>query len=367
MGYFVPDNMIYRSLIRPALFQLDCEQAHHLAHFAAKFLKPISPLLSGLFNYRRNDLQVNLSGVKLANPVGLAAGFDKNGELVSVLGQLGFGFVEVGSVTARASNGNPRPRLFRLPADQALINRMGLNGDGADVIAERLRRADLSLPVGLNIAKTNDPSIQGDAAVADILYTYRKVRDLPVSFVTINASCPNTSDGIIEEARELKEIFAEIAKDNPRGLPVFVKLSPDSTDRLVEDIVECATKYGIAGYVCGNTTVSRFGLDTDESELKRIGKGGLSGQPLKPLAVKLCRKLYRLKSAQQSIIAVGGIASGKDAYEFISAGASAVQLYTALVYEGPFLPRQINYELSALLERNGLTLAQAVGVAVEKS
>ncbi len=359
--------MIYRSLIRPALFQLDCEQAHHLAHLVVSSMSPLWPLLSGLFRYERTDLQVDLNGINLSNPVGLAAGFDKNGKLVSILGQLGFAFAEVGSVTAKATAGNPKPRLFRLPADQALINRLGLNGDGADKVAERLASSKLSLPIGLNIAKTNDPSIQGDRAIEDILYTYRRVRDLPISYVTVNASCPNTSDGIMEEARELKEVFAEMSKDNPSGLPIFVKLSPDSTDQLIEDIVDCARANGIAGYVCGNTTVTREGLKTDRSTLAEIGKGGLSGKPLGPLALALCRKLYRKKSARQSIIAVGGISSGLDAYRFICAGASAIQIYTALIYEGPFLPRRINDELSSLLKRDRISLAQAVGSAAGKT
>lgn len=324
-------------------------------------MSPLWPLFSGLFRYERTDLQVDLNGINLASPVGLAAGFDKNGKLVSILGQLGFAFAEVGSVTAKATAGNPKPRLFRLPADKALINRMGLNGDGAAKVAERLANSKLSLPIGLNIAKTNDPSIQGDRAIEDILYTYRKVKDLPISYVTVNASCPNTNDGIMEEARELKEVFAEISKDNPRGLPVFVKLSPDSTDRLIEDIVDCAREYGVAGYVCGNTTVTREGLETERSSLIEIGKGGLSGKPLKPLALALCRKLYRKKSAKQSIIAVGGISSGLDVYEFICAGASAIQIYTALVFEGPFLPRRLNEELSSLLKRDRISLVQAVG------
>lgn len=353
--------MYYETFFRPFLFQLDSEQAHHFVHSVARTLGPVWPILSGLYTYGGSDLEVNLAGVKLANPVGLAAGFDKNGMLVSSLGSLGFGFAEIGSVTAKATAGNPKPRLFRLPADRALINRLGLNGDGADVVSERLARSKLSLPVGLNIAKTNDPEIQGDAAIEDILYTYRKVKDLPVSYITVNASCPNTSDGIMEEARELKVIFSEMAKDNPRKLPIFVKVSPDSSEQLLDDIVDSATRNGLAGYVCGNTTISRSNLRTTEAELAQIGKGGLSGPPLKPLALELCRKVFKLKTADQVIVAVGGISSGQDAYDFIQAGASAVQVYTGLVYHGPTLPRAINSELSELLRRDKVAFREAVG------
>ncbi len=355
--------MLYQGLLRPLFFKLDCETAHHLAHLAGVLAGPVWPVLSGFFTYSGDDLKQNLAGVELANPVGLAAGFDKNGLLAPSLGSLGFGFAEIGSVTARASKGNPKPRCFRLPADEALINRMGLNGDGADVVAARLVRCRFSLPLGINIAKTNDPDIQGDAAVEDILYTYRQVRDLPVSFLTINTSCPNTTDGIMEETRELAIILHEIAKDSGRRLPVFVKLSPDSTPQLIEDIVACASETGVAGLICGNTTVSRAGLITDGAALSRIGNGGLSGRPLKPLALALVRAVFKLKTAEQVIVACGGISSGDDAYDFVRAGANAVQLYTGLVYQGPTLPRDINSQLSRLLKRDKITLQEAVGIS----
>lgn len=353
--------MLYETLLRPILFQLDAEQAHHLAHRAALLMGPIWPSLSRLFSYPGDDLKVDLAGLSLSNPVGLAAGFDKNGKLVSVLGHLGFGFAEIGSVTARPSPGNPKPRLFRLPQEEALINRLGLNGDGADAIAGRLTAGGFSLPIGLNIAKTNDPAIQGDAAIEDMLYTFGKVRDLPIGYLTINASCPNTKDGIIEETRELAAVFSEMGKENRRQLPIFVKLSPDSSDQLIEDIVACATRHGIRGYVCGNTTVTRNNLHAPAFEIERIGNGGLSGPPLKQLALELCGKVCKIKAADQIIIAVGGISSGQDAYDFIRAGACAVQIYTALVYHGPSLPRRICTELSHLLERDRITLQQAVG------
>jgi len=355
------DNFLYEKLLRPWLFQLDPEAAHALAHKLAGSARPLLPLLFGGLNYPGDDLKVNLAGVELANPVGLAAGFDKNGALVHVLGQLGFGFAEIGSVTARPSGGNPRPRLFRLPDDDCLVNRLGLNGDGADVVAERLLESRFSLPVGLNIAKTNDPLIQGDQAIADLLYTFKKVRELPVSYVTVNASCPNTREGRLEEKRELAIVFAEMQKDNPGKVPLFVKLSPDSSPELLEDIVESAIGQGLAGYVCGNTTLSRSNLRTATDAVARAGQGGLSGRPLRPLALELCRRVCKLKSPTQQIIGVGGVSSGQDAYDFMGAGASAVQLYTGLVYKGPALPRRMCEELSALLKRDGLRLDEAIG------
>jgi len=355
------NSWLYERCLRPLLFCLDPEDAHALVHRVAALAEPILALLSASLIYRGDDLKVRLAGRELSNPVGLAAGFDKNGSLVHVLGHLGFAFAEIGSVTASPSAGNPRPRLFRLPEDDGLINRLGLNGDGADLVAGRLSVSRLSLPVGLNIAKTNDPAIQGDRAIEDILYTFKRVKELPLSYVTVNASCPNTREGRLAEKRELAIIFAEIQKDNPGKLPVFVKLSPDSSPELLEDIAADAIGHGLAGYVCGNTTVSRINLRTEPEAVARAGQGGLSGRPLKPLALELCRRLYKVKGPSQQIIGVGGIMSGQDAYDFVRSGASAVEVYTGLVYKGPTLPRQINEELSALLKRDGLTLASAIG------
>lgn len=355
-------NQIYETLVRPLLFQLDSESAHHLAHQVAVSTTPLLHGLSGCFTYADADLQVTLFGISLKNPLGLAAGFDKNGKLVSVLGSLGFGFAEIGSVTARATAGNPRPRLFRLPKDEALINRLGLNGDGAQAVAAALEKKQFSLPIGINIAKTHDPDITGDAAIEDILFSFNQVKNLPVQFITINASCPNTREGQLAEKQNLSVIFAEIQKNNPTQIPVLVKLSPDSSDELIETIVSAAREFNLAGYVCGNTTVSRNNLKTTVSQIEQIGAGGLSGPPLKQLALKLVACVYKLKSAEQSIIGCGGISTGADAYDYIAAGASAFEVYTGLVYHGPNLPMDVNQELSELLKQKGLSLSQAIGI-----
>jgi dihydroorotate dehydrogenase len=359
---FMCRNRFYETFIRPALFQLDSETAHHLAHDIAISSAWLLKRLSGCFTYSQSDLQTQIAGMTLANPVGLAAGFDKNGQLVSILGSLGFGFAEIGSITARPSQGNPRPRLFRLTKDEALINRLGLNGQGAEVVAKVLQQKKLSLPIGINIAKTNDPNIAGDAAIADILFSFNQIKNLPIQFITINASCPNTKEGQLTEKHNLSVIFEEIQKMNSAQIPIFVKLSPDSTPELIENIVAAASQFKLAGYVCGNTTTTRNHLKTSATEIDSIGMGGLSGPPLKPLALKLCRAVYKLKSAEQAIIGIGGISTGDDAYAYIRAGASAVEVYTGLVYHGPNLPMDVNTELSELLKRDGLTLSQAIGL-----
>src|SRR5579885_1530379 len=195
-------GLVYKQIIRPLLFQLDPEQAHELVHQLARRAKLVWPALAGAWQYEGADLRTEIGGFSCQVPIGLAAGFDKNAHLIDVLKYWGFGFAEIGSVTAKASAGNPKPRLFRLPEDRAIINRMGLNGEGAEVIAQRLKHCAPSLPLGINIAKTNDPGITGDAAIEDILFSFDCLKDIECAFFTINASCPNTKEGRLEEKRE---------------------------------------------------------------------------------------------------------------------------------------------------------------------
>ncbi len=297
--------------------------------------------------YSSPKLKTNLFGTVVPNPVGLAAGFDKNGKLVSVLGEMGFGFAEIGSVTGRPSSGNEKPRLFRLPADEALINRLGLNGEGAAAVAARLRKAKLSLPIGINIAKTNHPDVVGDEAVKDVVVSFKQVKDLPVMYFAFNASCPNTHDGCIQEREELRRIFFEVQTINERKVPILIKVSPDSSPTLLDDIVAVADEFALAGYVCGNTTTTRDALHTSGSTVSAIGRGGLSGPPLHALAVATCRELSKRKLDNQQIIGVGGVRSAVDVQDFLQAGASAVQLYTGLVYEGPALVGKLLREMEA--------------------
>lgn len=352
------DNF-YQDMLRPLLFRLDPEDAHNLIHKLLNWFGAVLPSLP--YKYEGGDLETQIGQTLLPNPIGLAAGFDKNAHLVSVLGDLGFGFAEIGSITAKATLGNPRPRLFRLPADRALINRLGLNGEGADVVSEKLRSSKLSLPIGINIAKTHDPAIAGDAAVDDILYSFKRVSDLRPLYIALNASCPNTQEGCIEERKLLDDVLREMQKLNTDRVPLLIKVSPDSTDQLLNDIVEVASNNNVRGYVCGNTTITRNQLKTNGTELQSIGKGGLSGPPLMKLSLQTTRKVARLKRKEQFIIAVGGISSGEDVYTFIRSGASAVEIYTALVYFGPTLIRRMCEELSSLLKRDGISLKEAIG------
>ena len=361
--------------LRPALFRLNAERAHTVAATAARLaeLTRTDSLLQSNYEYENDRLEQTLFGLRFINPVGLAAGFDKNASLLDFWPTLGFGFVEVGSVTARPSKGNPKPRAFRLPDDGALINRMGLNNKGAEKIARRLEKLDAErrMIVGVNIAKTHDPAIMGDDAVADFCESYRLLAP-HADYVVLNVSCPNTREGkTFEDPSACEALLKAIGQERarlPRHVPLLIKLSPPLSERVaydsdVEGIVELGNTYAIDGYIATNTASDREGLQTPVDDLSKIGEGGLSGRPLAARSTHLVRYLYRLTNGAVPIIGVGGVFSPEDAYAKIRAGASLIQIYTALVYEGPSLVRRIKEGLMGLLERDGFfRLSDAVGV-----
>ncbi len=301
--------------------------------------------------------------------MGLAAGFDKNAELVPLMRALGFGFTEIGSVTAKGGAGNTPPRLLRLPQDEALINRLGLNNDGAELVFDHLALAPLqfsskrNFPIGVNIAKTHGPYIMGDAAIKDFLATYQRLRRF-ASYITLNISCPNTLEGkTFEDPAVLQTLLQELFQIDRYNVPVLVKLSPDLTPQQLDSIIETSSHYGVNGYVIGNTTTSREGLQTDPDVWETFGRGGLSGPFLYNRAREMVSRVYELTEGRVPIIGVGGINSAETAYGMIKAGASLVQIFTGLVYQGPGLVRKINSGLTKLLERDGFhNLSEAVGV-----
>ena len=362
--------------LRPFLFRLDAEAAHGWGVRAASLGRWAGPLLRRAFPPPDARLAQTLWGLPFAGPVGLAAGFDKDARLADVWPTLGFGFAEVGSVTARPSDGNPRPRAFRLPDDRALVNRMGLNNAGAQATAHRLAGLDRDarrargFVLAVNVAKTHSPDILGDAGVDDFRETVRHV--LPhADLLVLNVSCPNTAEGKTFETPDaldalLTAVMAEHgAQASP--VPVLVKLSPPAASGvdapLVDELVALALSHGVAGFVATNTASDRDGLATDARRLSQIGAGGLSGRPLATRATALVRHLYRTVGDRVPIVGVGGVDSAEAAYARLRAGASLVELYTGLVYEGPGLPSQIHAGLVRLLDRDGLgRLADAVGL-----
>lgn len=297
--------------------------------------------------------------------MGIAAGFDKNGTLVDAVDALGFGFSEIGSVSNEPRDGNPKPRLFRLPDDLALINRMGLNNLGPEAVLGILGGQRLRIPFGINIVKTNDPAIHGERAIEDIVSCFSMVAAAG-SFVVVNLSCPNTEDGRpFEEPSALWMLLhAIMSKRTELGhdVPVLVKFSPDLPDKDFEQSLEIAEGLGVAGYVLTNTSTSREGLKTSAAEIERIGRGGLSGRPVFARVLERVRKTFRIVGPEKPIIGVGGVFTGEDAYAMIGAGATLIELYTGLVYQGPGICRSIVRSMQQQLRRDGLSdIRSAIG------
>ena len=338
----------------PLLDRIDPERAHRLAIAALK-----SGLIAGDRRADAPSLAQTLFGRNFPNPIGLAAGFDKDGEVYAQALGLGFGFVELGSVTPRPQDGNPRPRLFRLTADRAVINRMGFNNRGIAAMAERLKGRDATRGiVGINLGKNKD---QTDAA-ADYAAGTRLLGPL-ADYLVINVSSPNTPGLRALQSRDaLVALIAAVLAARaalPRHPPLLLKIAPDLIDADRQDIAEVALDSGLDGLIVSNTTIARpSGLDP-----RFAGEaGGLSGRPLREPSTEVLRDLYRRTGGKLPIIGVGGVASAADAYAKIRAGASLVQIYSALVFEGPGLVRRIKDGLAALLAGDGFAhIAEAIG------
>lgn len=350
--------MIYKSILRPLLFNLEAEKAHDVTYRFAEtasrnfFLKFLAKTL---YNYQSPKLSQKIWGHTFKNPIGLAAGFDKNGHIPEIIEALGFGYMEVGSITANSSTGNPKPRSFRLPADEALINRMGLNNDGAKTIVKRLQNKKNSSPMGVNIAKTHDSGIMGDDAIRDYVISFKEAKKV-ADYITINISCPNTTEGkTFEDPAALRELLRALQlRDDASIVPSLVKFSPDlSRDHLME-LLDICENHRVHGYVISNTSSGREGLKTASSELKKIGKGGLSGPSLAPKSIDRIRWTSSAIKGQKPIIGVGGINSFETALKMLQAGADLLQIYTGLIYEGPGLLRRINRGLVNYLKRHEL-------------
>lgn len=361
-------------LLRPFLFRMDAERAHDVSLRAAEMAQSFTPgVVSSMYEFEDERLKQRLWGKTFLNPVGLAAGADKNARLVPFWESVGFGFSEVGSVTAQASSGNPQPRAFRLEDDDALVNRMGLNNDGAAAVAKRLETAkrEVERPLGINIAKTHSPEIMGEKAVEDFRQSFRLLAP-HASYIAMNVSCPNTAEGKTFEAPDaldalLKAITGEQTSPDRRK-PILLKLSPPDSPRVVfdsalEDMIAVAKAYEIDGFIASNTASDRAGLSASERRVREIGDGGMSGAPLHARSAQLVRYLYRATDGEIPIIGVGGIRDVDTAYETIRAGASLIQIYTGMVYEGPGLVKRIKQGLIDRLKRDGYsTIAEAVGV-----
>lgn len=359
--------MAYKA-IRPLLFRLDAEQAHNLIFRGLVMCEAVLAARGWAPRPRTAPaLEQRLWGISFPNPIGLAAGFDKDARAPHVWPLLGFGFAELGTITAVAQPGNPRPRLFRLPEDRAIINRMGFNNAGAAVVGQRLahlqRRCRPGLPLGINIGKSRITALDG--AVEDYTRSLRELFSF-ASYIVINVSSPNTP-GLRELQNEehLRALLTALALENAAlaaqqrrpAPPLLIKIAPDLTDAALARIVAVARAHGAAGLIATNTTIERRGLTSALAE-----DGGLSGAPLRSRATDVIRTLFRLAGPALPIIGVGGVFTAADAYAKIRAGASLVQVYTGMIYEGPCLAHRLVRGLVSLLQRDGYAhLREAVG------
>lgn len=336
-------SFIWDKLARPVLFRLDAERAHEIGVRAMRM-----GLASGFYvdDPSFGLPPTELFGLKFANPLGLAAGFDKNGVVVAQLASLGFGFVEVGTVTLRPQLGNPKPRMFRLPTDHALINRLGFNNDGAHVVAERLAKLDRKCVIGVNIGKNKD--VPNEEAVENYLACFEIMQPF-ADYVAVNVSSPNTpSLRDMQRAESLDPLLSALtAKNTEMGRkPLLVKIAPDLSRAQIAECVDVCLERGIDGMIATNTTVSREGLRTEG--IAAFGSGGLSGRPLFSRSNEVISTIYRHSKGKMPIIGVGGVFSAEDAFAKITAGASLVQAYTGFIYGGPTFAADVNRGLLAI-------------------
>jgi dihydroorotate dehydrogenase len=344
--------------LRPLLFKLPPERAHDLGKTLLEIEQSSGALRSftrSHYGYRHPMLETEAFGCSFRSPVGTAAGFDKDGEVSNAIADLGFGFTEVGTVTPRPQTGNPRPRLFRLPDDEGMINRLAFNGAGAEWVRTQFDRNGLpDIPVGVNIGKMNASS--EEEAIADYRDVLETLRGYPDYFV-VNVSCPNTPEDYDEQSPEhLSAVFSALTEAKDAETPLLVKVGPDSPREGLADLVDIVHEYDLDGVIATNTTTDHSGLTSDHAR----EWGGVSGKPLEPHATETVRALADLTDLP--IVGVGGVRDAESAYRKIRAGASLVQLYTGFVYGGPSTARRINRGLVDLLRRDGFdSVEDAVG------
>jgi dihydroorotate dehydrogenase len=335
--------------LKPLIFLFSPEVAHEWTMrllTLACAIPGVAWMLRRHYTVTDKQLEVSIAGLTFPNPVGLAAGFDKDARWLKEMRTLGFGFVEIGTVTPIPQKGNPRPRLFRLPADRGVINRMGFNNGGMVQAAAKLRRRPEGLLVGGNIGKNKTtPNASADL---DYLKSFQSLH-AHVDYFVVNVSSPNTP-GLreLQSKEPLTQLLQLLMNENatmPTSRPIFLKIAPDLSDSELDDIIDLVQETGIAGVIATNTTISREGLQMDEARVQEMGPGGLSGAPVRERSTEVIRYLHTKSGGSFPIIGVGGICSGVDAQEKLDAGASLVQVYSGLIFEGPGLIRRINRHL----------------------
>lgn len=337
---------MYKLIIRPIFFLFDPEKIHHFTFSLVRFLSKlpfVSSIFRGLYKVDDKRLERNLFGLTFKNPVGLAAGFDKNAVLYNELADFGFGFIEIGTVTPKGQVGNPKKRLFRLKDDKGIINRMGFNNEGLESAIKELKKNKNKLIIGGNIGKNTDTKPSG--YTEDYVTCFQGLHPY-VDYFVLNVSCPNVgSHAKLEDVDYLKELITAVQKLNNEKIkqkPILLKIAPDLNDTQLNEIIQLVAETKIDGVIASNTSVNREGLKVSKERLTEIGNGGLSGQPVKNRSTRVIKYLAEHSNKAFPIIGVGGIHSEEDAIEKINAGADLVQIYTGFIYEGPSLIKRIN-------------------------
>jgi dihydroorotate dehydrogenase len=333
---------MYKLLIKPLLFLMPPERAHYFTFGLLQFICKIPGVklfLKDLYTIRNKKLERTVFGIKFPNPVGLAAGFDKNAVAYNEMACLGFGFIEVGTVTPKGQPGNDKPRLFRLPKDEALINRMGFNNDGVEAMVARLRKEQPKVIIGGNIGKNK--VTPNEESTNDYIICFNALFDY-VDYFVVNVSSPNTPNlRALQEKEPLMDLLGQLQAINnakPKPKPILLKIAPDLTNEQLDDVIEVVLATKLAGVVATNTTIDRSNLQTD---VTNIGMGGLSGKPVTARSTEVIKYIADKSKKAFPIIGVGGIHSAQDAIDKLNAGADLIQLYTGFIYEGPALPKKI--------------------------
>lgn len=346
---------MYKSILKPLFFLKKPEDAHHFTFDLIKFgfnLPIVGSVVKSFYDFEDPKLEREVFGLKFKNPVGLAAGFDKDAKLIDEMAMLGFGFIEIGTLTPKPQEGNPLPRLFRLPQDESLINRMGFNNGGVLETVERLKKRKSSVIVGGNIGKNK--ATPNEKAVDDYLYCLEVLHQY-VDYFVVNVSSPNTPNlRDLQEKEPLKQLLQAVKSANdlkPHPKPILLKIAPDLTDGQLDDIVEIVLETGIAGVIATNTTIDRSQLSTSKEEVEAMGTGGVSGKVLAKRSTEVIRYLHQKSNGAFPIVGVGGIFSAEDVIEKLEAGASLIQVYSGMIYEGPGLIKKIKKGLLAYFSR----------------
>lgn len=362
---------IYQNIIRKILFSFESEKAHN---FGVKSLKRgLATEFAQNLAYKKFNCEefgvLQRFGLKFKNPLGIAAGFDKNGIVVNQLSSIGFGFVEVGTVTYKPQGGNEKPRMFRLIKDQALINRLGFNNQGTPMVVERLKKIEPKCVLGVNIGKNKD--VPNEEAIENYLKSFDLAFEV-ADYIAVNVSSPNTPNlRELQKAENLEELLKALQKRNielgtGKPKPLLVKIAPDLDEEAIDAITDIAIRSGISGIIATNTTIDRNGLTTNSNFVEKIGNGGLSGKPVANRSNEVIQKIFKFSKGSLPIIGVGGILSPQDAFGKITSGACLLQAYTGFVYQGLTFARDVNYGLAKILEEKGFrSLDEAVGSSVK--